>query len=112
MEKLRAHEEKLCSVFISELRSIDGITLYRDSSAEYAPIVAFNADGYDSEETAAVLAEKGFCLRAGYHCAALAHATLGTKGGTVRFAPSVFNTEAETEKLVCYVKILKNLLNS
>lgn len=112
MEKLRAHEEKLCSMFISELRNIDGITIYRDSSAEYAPIASFNADGFSSEKTAAVLAEKGFCLRAGYHCAALAHATLGTKGGTVRFAPSVFNTEAETEKLVCYVKILKNLLNS
>ena len=112
MEKLRAHEEKLCSMFISELRSIEGITVYRSSSAEYAPIVAFNAEGFSSEETAAILAEKGFCLRAGYHCAALAHATLGTKGGTVRFAPSVFNTEAETEKLVCYVKTLKNLLNS
>ena len=112
MEKLRAHEAKLCSLFISELHGIEGITVYRSSSAEYAPIVAFNADSLASEETAAFLAEKGFCLRAGYHCAALAHATLGTKGGTVRFAPSVFNTEAETEKLVCHVKTLKYLLNS
>ncbi len=112
MDRLRAHEEKLCSLFIKELRSIDGITVYRNSEASYAPIVSFSAAGMTSEEAAAILAEKGFCLRAGYHCAALAHATLGTKGGTVRFAPSLFNSEAETASLVCYVKILKNLLNS
>ena len=112
INKLRTHEEKLCSMLISELREIDGITVYRENSLEYTPIVSFNAKGFISEDTAAILADKGFCLRAGYHCAALAHATLGTKGGTVRFAPSVFNSEAETRKLVYHVKTLKNLQNS
>ena len=111
-EAIRAHEERLCRRFISELSPVEGITIYRDEGAEYAPIVSFNAFGISSEDAAAILGEKGFCLRAGYHCAALAHAALGTKGGTVRFAPSVFNTEAEVLKLVYYVKILKNLQNS
>ena len=112
IDKLRSHEDRLCSLFIKELNRIGEITVYRSSVASYTPIVSFNAEGFSSEEAAALLAEKGFCLRAGYHCAALAHASIGTKGGTVRFAPSVFNTEAETVNLVCYVKILKNLLNS
>ena len=112
INRLRAHEEKLCSLFISELSGIEGIKLCRSDGVQYAPIVSFSAEGISSEEAAALLAEKGFCLRAGYHCAALAHATLGTKGGTVRFAPSVFNTEAEVAKLVYYIKLLKNLQNS
>ncbi len=112
MEKLRTHEEKLCSMFISNLHEIEGITVYREDSLGYAPIVSFNAKGFSSEETAEILSDKGFCLRAGYHCAALAHATLDTTGGTVRFAPSVFNTETETGKLVYHVKTLKYLQNS
>ena len=89
-----------------------GVTVYRDAAADYAPIVSFNIDGLSSEQAAAVLAEKGFCLRAGYHCAALAHASLGTAQGTVRFAPSVFSTEEEVGKLVYNVKTLKYLPNS
>ncbi|HNZ99899.1 aminotransferase class V-fold PLP-dependent enzyme [Ruminococcus sp.] len=112
MARLRSHEERLCRLFIEELESTEGITFYRDPAAEYAPIVSFNIEGCTSEQAAELLAERGFCLRAGYHCAALAHATIGTKGGTVRFAPSVFNTEEEVRKLVYNVKILKNLPNS
>jgi len=112
IDNIRSHEEKLCRLFISELKDTDGITFYRDSKAEYAPILSFNIDGFSSEEAASFLADKGFCLRAGYHCAALAHACLGTKNGTVRFAPSVFNTETEVKNLVYFVKTMKNLQNS
>ena len=112
IDKIRAHEEKLCNIFAAELNKMDNITVYRNDMAEYAPIVSFNIAGLSSEETASRLAEHGFCLRAGYHCAALAHATLGTKGGTVRFAPSVFNTETEVNKIVYFVKKMKNLQNS
>lgn len=112
MERLRSHEERLCRLFIEGLEGTGGITIYRDPAAEYAPIVSFNIEGFNSEQAAELLAGQGFCLRAGFHCAALAHATLGTKGGTVRFAPSVFNTEEEVRKLVYNVKTLKNLPNS
>ena len=112
MSRLRAHEERLCSLFISGMEDCGGVTVYRHPSAEYAPIVSFNIGDMPSEQAAELLGSRGFCLRAGYHCAALAHATLGTKGGTVRFAPSAFNTEEEVKKLVYNVKTLKNLPNS
>ena len=112
IDNIRSHEEKLCRLFISELENTGAITFYRDEKAEYAPIVSFNINGFSSEEAASHLAEKGFCLRAGYHCAALAHASLGTKNGTIRFAPSVFNTETEVKNLVYFVKTMKNLQNS
>lgn len=109
IERIRAHEKRLCDIFMNELSQNGNVTIYRDSLSDHAPIVSFNIAGFSSEEAASKLAEHGFCLRAGYHCAALAHATLGTKGGTVRFAPSVFNTEAEVKKVVYFVKTMKNL---
>lgn len=112
MERIRTHEERLCRLFMSGLENTGGITVYRDSRANYAPIVSFNIEGYLSEEAASLFAEKGFCLRAGYHCAPLAHATLGTKNGTIRFAPSIFNTESEVKGFVQFVKTMKNLRNS
>lgn len=112
MERIRTHEERLCRLFMSGLENTGGITVYRDSKADYSPIVSFNIEGYLSEEAASLFAEKGFCLRAGYHCAPLAHATLGTKNGTIRFAPSIFNTESEVKSFVQFVKTMKNLQNS
>lgn len=112
LDKLRSHEERVCRRFISGISGSEDIIIYRDSSAEYVPIVSFSVKGMPSEKTAALLSDKGFCLRAGYHCAALAHATLGTKGGTVRFAPSFFNTEAEAASLAAHVKNIKNMENS
>ena len=50
------------------------------------------------------LNQYGFCLRAGLHCSPLAHYSLGTPDGTVRFAPSVFNNEQQVESLVKTIK--------
>lgn len=47
------------------------------------------------------LAEKGIAVRAGLHCAPLAHISAGTeKTGTVRFSMSVFNTASEIDYLL------------
>ena len=47
------------------------------------------------------LAERGVAVRAGLHCAPLAHLTAGTsETGTVRFSASAFNTVEEAEEVV------------
>lgn len=47
------------------------------------------------------LAEGGVAVRAGLHCAPLAHMTAGTlETGTVRFSASVFNTLEEVEQVL------------
>ena len=49
-----------------------------------------------SEEAAEKLAGQGICVRAGLHCAPLAHRTAGTlPDGTVRLSVSAFNTKRE-----------------
>ena len=52
--------------------------------------------GKDCEETAEQLARAGFALRAGLHCAPLAHESAGTVDtGTVRLSLGAFSTEGE-----------------
>lgn len=92
------HESMLCERLLQGLRRMPNITVYREPNTEYAPVVSFIRTDEAPADTAARLAEQGFCVRAGIHCSPLAHNTLGTSGtGTVRFAPSVFSTIEETD---------------
>ncbi len=102
--KIHAYETKLCKRFINQLEDSD-VIIYRNSNCSYVPVVSFNIPDMKPEQTAALLDAHGFCLRAGFHCAPLAHHSLGTTDGTVRFSPSVFNTEKQVDSLV---KIIKN----
>ncbi len=103
-ERIFRHEDRICRRFISELEKNRRITIYRSQCAEYVPIVSFNIEGILPERAAQLLAKKGFCLRAGYHCSALAHSQLGTENGTIRFAPSVFSREADACALANTIK--------
>ena len=63
-------------------------------------MVSFRAAGRDCEELAEALGRWGIALRAGLHCAPLAHRTAGTLDtGTVRLSFSDFNTPVQIEKL-------------
>ena len=107
------HENRLCNLFIRSIKDIPGVTVYRKKNLSYVPIVSFNIEGVSSEEAAEYLGRKGFCLRAGLHCAPLAHKSNNTPEGTVRFAPSVFNSDREVMVLVDTVKkYVRNLKNS
>lgn len=59
-----------------------------------APLLSFTVEGIDSETVAAYLSKHyGIAVRAGLHCAPLAHRSMGTLDqGTVRVSPSVFTT--------------------
>lgn len=103
---INAHETALCDTFAGELSEVSRVKIYREAGASYAPIVSFNITGIPPERAAAALAEKGFCLRAGLHCAPLAHASNRTPGGTVRFSPSVFSRRPDVLRLTEEIKVL------
>lgn len=106
LEKIYSSESKLCNKFISAAGQIKNIKIYRSGDTRnYLPVVSFNIDGFTAEETAARLSDMGFALRGGLHCSGLAHTALGTvPNGTVRFSPSVFNTENEVFALIGAVR--------
>lgn len=71
-------------------------------------VLAFNINGYHSNEISSILDEKyGICTRAGYHCAPKKHEALGTLDtGAVRVSFSYFNTISETQHLISSLKHL------
>ena len=80
------------------------IVLYtqRPNIDYYVPVLSFNVKGKNSEEVAEVLSSKyNIAVRAGLHCAPLAHKSIGTLDiGTVRIVPSVFTTNYDVNALI------------
>ena len=109
MKRIHNHEKSLCDMFIRGLASLRCAVIYRENGVAYMPIAAFNLYGRDgalipSEQAAVKLSEGGFCLRAGFQCAALAHGCIGTENGVIRFSPSVFNTRDEVYALINFIR--------
>lgn len=93
-QTILTHERQLIRTAADGLRGMKGIQVY-DGDAQ-AGVLSFTAEGQDVEQLAFALAEKGFALRAGLHCAPLAHSSAGTlKTGTVRLSVSDLNTVSE-----------------
>lgn len=109
IDKIYNHENMLCRKFKDEMKKLKNVVVYRDDRCRnYLPVVSFNANGYTSNEAAEILSNHGFALRGGLHCSGLAHRSIKTApDGTIRFSPSIFNTDAEVEMLV---KNIKNYL--
>ncbi|MBD5143646.1 MAG: aminotransferase class V-fold PLP-dependent enzyme [Oscillospiraceae bacterium] len=102
LQNIFKSETALCEIFCQKLAKNPDIIIYRNPEANYVPIVSFNLKNRPAEEIALELGKKGFCLRAGLHCAPLAHYFMKTTEiyqGTVRFAPSVFSNIQDTIRL-------------
>lgn len=88
------------------LSNIKGVTLYGVASSR-TPTVAFNITGIPSETVAEYLNENKICVRAGLHCAPLAHIALNTgKTGAVRASLSFENNLNEIEN---FCKVLNRI---
>ncbi|MBQ7504125.1 MAG: aminotransferase class V-fold PLP-dependent enzyme [Ruminococcus sp.] len=98
------HELNLVQLMYSNLKEMDKVELYTDypKYACYAPVISFNAKGRDCEEIADVLSEKyNIAVRAGLHCAPLAHKSMNTfDRGTVRAVPSIFTTKQDIYRFI------------
>ncbi len=106
IDRIHEYEERLCRELIARISGIEGVRILRGEGS-YAPIVAFNVGNIHSADAAQFLSERGFALRGGYHCAAVAHSFLGTsESGAVRFSPSVFNNSSQVAALAESIKKL------
>lgn len=99
-ERIARQEGAVMAALGDGLARLGGLRLFRGRGQDSSVLSAAPLGG-DPEALAARLAERGVALRAGLHCAPLAHMTAGTlPGGTIRFSASVFNTMAEVEQLL------------
>ena len=99
-EQIARHECRVAEETVAQLRKIPGLRIYMDESKrQQTGVFSFTAEGQDCEEMATRLAERGIAVRAGLHCAPLAHKTVGTlPQGTIRVSTSVFNTLAQAKQ--------------
>ena len=88
------------------LRRIPGLQVYAlPDLAHQTGVLSFRPEGMDPEELGSALAERGIAVRAGLHCAPLAHRTAGTADtGTVRLSVSHWNTGEEMDRFLAAMR--------
>ncbi|HEY8528742.1 MAG TPA: aminotransferase class V-fold PLP-dependent enzyme [Paenibacillaceae bacterium] len=109
VREIAAKERMLTRRLMDGLRDIPGVRILGPGpEEERTAIVSFVLEGIDPAETAFRLdREYGIAVRAGYHCAPLAHERAGTLDrGAVRASPGYFNSEADIDALVAAVEEL------
>ena len=102
-------ERRLAALAAMGLRQLPGVRVFAGENL-YAQtgVVSFIADRMDAVAVAAALADRGVAVRAGLHCAPLAHQSAGTiETGTVRISFSAFNSEGEIFR---FLEILTDIL--
>ncbi|MCB6994421.1 aminotransferase class V-fold PLP-dependent enzyme [bacterium 210820-DFI.6.37] len=95
---IRGHQQELTEILDSSLRNMKNVRVYGPSDCKKkVGIVTFNIKGMDCEEVASLLNDEyGIAVRAGYHCAGLAHKTIGTwDTGAVRVSMGIYNNEKQ-----------------
>ncbi|MBE6969623.1 MAG: aminotransferase class V-fold PLP-dependent enzyme [Ruminococcaceae bacterium] len=106
VEGIRCREDKQLAFFIKELEQLRGLRLFRslDLSAQTG-VLSVQHEQLAAEEWAERLGDRGIAVRAGLHCAPLAHESAGTlRGGTVRFSFSPLLGWGELKEAVRMVK--------
>ena len=97
--RIAGHERHLTRQMAALLRDIPGAEVfYTPEDGAQTGVLSFRLDGWDCEALGEALAAQGAAVRAGLHCAPLAHRTAGTlETGTVRCSFSAFSTTAQVE---------------
>ena len=103
IDHIRAHEEMLIRRLDEALRNMRGVTVYGPSDCrKKTGIVLFNIKNMDCEEVCSILnSNYGIASRAGFHCAGLAHKTIGTYDcGAVRLSVGPANNMKEISRAI------------
>ena len=103
-----AHEQALTRQAVRGLSGLPGVRVFADPTCScQTGVLSFQLSGLDCEQVGEQLGRRGLALRAGLHCAPLAHQSAGTLDeGTIRASFSAFNTSGEIERFLAEVRML------
>ena len=98
-ERIARWERRLTRRAEEGLMCLPGVEVFSDKTGNHQTgVLSFRVKGRDCEQIGEELALRQIAVRAGLHCAPLAHRTAGTlETGTIRISPSVFNTERQVD---------------
>ena len=96
-----AYEEELICRLEEKLGNMDFVQLYGPPPQEKTGITLFNIDGGSAEDVTDTLNRQyGIAVRGGFHCAGLAHKTIGTwDSGAVRVSVGPYNSPGDVDAL-------------
>ncbi len=100
VNKIALHEQKLAELFYHILENVDNVILYGTNDfSKRSGIVMLNIANTDPGTVEALLDKKyNIAVRSGFHCAPLAHKSIGTyETGAVRFSFGYYNDEKQVE---------------
>ncbi len=99
MEEIACREDALFAHAVGHLAAMPHLRLY--APKWQGSTLLFSCESYGANEVADYLDRCGICVRAGYHCAPMAHAALGTpQDGAVRVSFGAFNTIAQVDSFL------------
>ena len=103
---IHRHEQALARRMMDRLECVPGVTLFRGGECQ-SGLCSIIIAGLDCEEAGEALAKRSVAVRAGLHCAPLAHQTAGTQDtGTIRLSFSAFNRPDQVDRVAAVVKEL------
>lgn len=94
---LHRRECDLWRQLYADLSAMPHVHLYDSTPGS---VLLFNIEGISPAEVSEKLNQRGICVRSGYHCAPMAHKTLGSiDNGGVRVSFGAFHTERDVCRL-------------
>lgn len=102
IEAIGAYEREFTRRIADGLKNINGLEVFADPSGTcQSGVLSFRHQKISPEELAEEYAKRNICVRAGLHCAPVAHKSAGTlQTGTVRVSPSWFSEPADADSFL------------
>lgn len=112
-KSIEKREMLLAQQLYDKLSNTDNVILYtkRPENKHSVPVISFNIEGLESEDTASILNQKfNIAVRAGLHCAPLAHSFYKTENtGTVRAVMSAFSNSNQVNYFAKAIRTINRL---
>ena len=109
LEEIYRKEISLRQYFLESISGLckRGVAVCGDPEQPCTGTVSVTVPGMESAAAATALGRQGICVRGGFHCAPLAHRSLGTESsGAVRFSFGYENTREEIDRAVAALALL------
>lgn len=100
LDAVRGRETALSERLLRGLAELPGVRLYGPpAQTDRVPVISATFEGFDQAEIALELDRRDIAVRMGLQCSPAAHRSIGTfsRGGTIRFSPGFFTTEADID---------------
>lgn len=99
IDYIHEHECELFKYAFDGLMNINGLHIYASNFA--GSTLLFNIESIGAEQISRWLDDNNICSRAGFHCAPLAHTSIGTQNiGALRISFGIFNNKSDISKLL------------